>query len=60
MESVLHHELSYTQIPQLMQQQRTALNSHLKAFIYPGLQHFSDESAPPLPIDRIPGKKLLS
>lgn len=61
MESVLHKELPYTRLPQMIQAQRQAVDARVRSLsrahvIYPGLKHFDSEDAAPLEVQAIPGE----
>ena len=64
MEGVLHKELPYTRMPQMVQAQRAALDLRIRGLskahlIYPGLLHFKQEGAAPLQPSQIPGRPSL-
>ena len=64
MESLLHPELDYTNMPQTILAQKHELDRKISELsnanvLHPGLQHFEQEHFEPLQIDQIPGNGIL-
>ena len=60
MESLLHCELPYTDMPQMILAQKEELDRRIRDLstaqtVYPGLKHFQEEDYEPLDIQDVPG-----
>ena len=61
MEALLHQELPYTRMPQMIAAQKDELDRRIRELstahlLHPGLQHFRQEEAQPLEVGQIPGE----
>ena len=60
MESLLHSELPYTSMPQMILAQKEELDRRIRdlstaQIVYPGLKYFQEESYEPMEIRDVPG-----